>query len=173
VADSPDVTGAPPTFELRRTFRVPLERMWGAWSEADRFGRWWGPKGCRVAVRTFEFRAGGLVHYSMLFDGAPPMWGRFVYRDIARLDRIVWLNGFANDRGGIARAPFAGLCPLEVENTVRFTEAAGVTTVHLHTAPFGATPAEAGFFAELCASGSLEQGYGGTFDQLAAHLACA
>jgi len=39
----------------------------------------------------------------------------------------------------------------------------------LHAEPFGAS-AEEVKFAELCCSGSLEQGYGGTFDQLADHL---
>ena len=37
-------------------------------------------------------------------------------------------------------------------------------------APFGESADERGYFDDLCASGSLEQGYGRTFDQLAADL---
>jgi len=62
------------------------------------------------------------------------------------------------------------LCPLEIENCVTFAEQAGTTTVTLHAEPFGASEEEIQYFVELCSSSSLEQGYGGTFDQLADHL---
>jgi hypothetical protein len=80
----------------------------------------------------------------------------------------VWLNSFSNERCGIARAPFSDVCPLEIENTVTFTEQDGVTTVTLRAQPFGETADERQFFEDL--QPSLQQGYGGTFDQLAAHL---
>ncbi len=44
------------------------------------------------------------------------------------------------------------------------------TRVTLHTEPFGANAEEVKYFAELCSLGSLEQGTGGTFDELADHL---
>jgi len=40
----------------------------------------------------------------------------------------------------------------------------------LHAQPFGASAEEVSYLAQLCSSGSLEQGYGGTFDQVASHL---
>jgi hypothetical protein len=40
-----------------------------------------------------EFRRGDFLHYAMRFAGAPTMWGRFNYREIAAPERIVWLNG--------------------------------------------------------------------------------
>jgi hypothetical protein len=80
----------------------------------------------------------------------------------------VWLNSFANAQGGIARAPFSEHCPMEIENAVTFSEQAGITTVRLRASPFGEEAAERQFFDDL--QPSLEQGYGGTFDQLAAHL---
>jgi uncharacterized protein YndB with AHSA1/START domain len=162
--------GAGTSFEITRVFQAPRSRVWDAWSDGALFGQWWGPKGCAVQVSRFEFRPGGLTHYAMQFDGAPPMWGRFSYREVTPQQRIVWLNAFANDRCGIARAPFSELCPLEIENTATFSEQAGATTILLRAVPFGASPEEVGFFAELCNSGSLAQGYGGTFDQLAEHL---
>jgi uncharacterized protein YndB with AHSA1/START domain len=117
-----------------------------------------------------EFRAGGFFHYSMRSENAPAMWGRFNYREIVPHERIVWLNSFANEKCGIARAPFSDLCPLEIENSVAFAEQEGTTRMTLQAGPFGASAEEVKYFAELCSSGSLEQGYGGTFDQLADHL---
>lgn len=106
----------------------------------------------------------------MHMPGAPPMWGRFNYRLILAEQRLVWLNSFANADGGIARAPFSDLCPLEIQNSVTFSPSGAGTLVTLHATPFGASAAENAFFAELNSSGSLEQGYGGSFDHLAALL---
>jgi uncharacterized protein YndB with AHSA1/START domain len=155
-------------FTITRQFKQPLGVVWAAWSEPDQLKQWWGPQGCSVDVNRFEFRPGGFVHYTMNFVGVPKMWGRFNYREIAALKRIVWLNSFANEHGGIARAPFSEICPLEVQNTVTFAEQAGQTTVTLHAEPFGATDAERQYFEAL--QPSLEQGYGGTFEQLGNYL---
>ena len=160
-------------FEIARVFKAPRDRVWKAWSEADQLKHWWGPKGSTIETPHLEFRPGGFFHYAMKFAGAPTMWGRFNYRKIVAPERIVWLNSFSNERCGIARAPFSELCPLEIENTVTFTEQAETTTVMLCAEPFGENAEERRFFDELCSSGSLEQGYGGTFEQLAEHVAKA
>lgn len=166
----PEQPATPASFDITRAFEAPLERVWSAWSDAGQLQRWWGPSGCAIETKVFDFRPGGFFHYAMRFEGAPVMWGRFNYRDIAPRQRIVWLNSFANEGGGIARAPFSDLCPLEVDNAVTFTEEAGKTVVGLRATPFGASTEEIGYFAELCASGSLAQGYGASLDQLGEHL---
>lgn len=158
-------------FEITRQFAQPRAAVWKAWSEPERLQQWWGPKGCTVRVDRFEFRPGGFFHYAMQFPNAPTMWGRFTFREINAPERIVWLNSFANEHGGIARAPFSAICPMEVENAVIFSEQGGTTTVALRATPFGADEAERRYFADL--RPSLELGYGGTFDQLASHLARA
>ncbi len=160
-------------FEMTRVFNVSRNRVWKAWSEADQLKHWWGPKGCAIEIVRLEFRLGGFFHYAMKFDGAPVMWGRFNYREIVAPERIVWLNSFANEKCGIARAPFSEICPLEIENTVTFTERAGATTVVLRAQPFGEIAEERKFFDELCSSGSLAQGNGGMFEQLGEFLSKA
>jgi uncharacterized protein YndB with AHSA1/START domain len=158
------------SFEKERVFQAPLDRVWKAWSERDQLAKWWGPKGCSLEVSLLEFREGGFFHYAMRFENAPAMWGRFNFREIVPHERIVWLNSFANEKCGIARAPFSDLCPLEIENSVAFVEQEQTTKMTLHAEPFGASAEEIKYFAELCSSGSLEQGYSGTFDQLVDHL---
>ena len=59
---------------------------------------------------------------------------------------------------------------IEIENSVALAEKKGTTRMTLHAEPFGASAEEVKYFAELCSSGSLEQGYCGTFDQLTDHL---
>jgi len=158
------------SFEIKRVFQAPLDRVWKAWSESDQLARWWGPAGCSLEVLLLEFRAGGFFHYAMRSAHGPALWGRFNYREIVPRESIVWLNSFANEKCGIARAPFSDVCPLEIQNSARFTEHEGLTEVALHAEPFGASLEEVKFFAGLCSSGSLAQGFGGTLDQLAAHL---
>lgn len=157
-----------PVFEMTRTYDASRDAVWKAWSDAAELARWWGPKGCKLEVLRHEFKPGGFFHYAMNYDGAPPMWGRFCYREIFAPQRLVWLNSFANERCGIARAPFSPDCPMEILNSVDFEDRAGQTVISLRATPFGALDAERKYFDDL--RPSLEQGYGGTLDQLADHL---
>ena len=159
------------TFVITRVFAAPLPLVWKAWSEAEQLKAWWGPKGCSIEVTSLEFRPGGFFHYVMQFTNGPEWWGRFLYRDIAARERIVWLNSFSNEGCGITRAPFKAAIPLEVLNDVTFAEKGGRTTVTLRATPHGATAEEIEAFKGMHAG--LEQGYGGTFDQLEQVLAKA
>jgi uncharacterized protein YndB with AHSA1/START domain len=165
-ADDPN-EGAP-VFTITRVFNVPRARVWQAWTNTDELQRWWGPAGCRLSVASLDFREGGFFHYAMNYSNTPPMWGRFMYREIIAPQRIVWLNSFSNERCGLTRAPFGATIPLEIENTVTFSEAAGSTTVALQARPFGAPDEDRQAFADMFTG--LEQGYGGTLDQLGRHL---
>jgi uncharacterized protein YndB with AHSA1/START domain len=153
------------TFVITRVFEAPRELIWKAWSEADQLKVWWGPKGCTIEVAKLEFRPGGFFHYIMQFANGTRWWGRFLYREIAAQERILWLNSFSNEGCGITRAPFKAPIPLEILNDVTFMEKAGKTTVSLRATPHGATAEEIEAFNGMHAG--MEQGYGATFDQLA------
>ncbi|SRR6266852_4449013 len=158
-------------FAITRMFNAPRHLVWKAWSEAKQMQTWWGPKGCSIKVANFEFWPGGFFHYAMQFPKGPQMWGRFLYREIVPHERIVWLNSFSNEGCGITRAPFDQAIPLEILNEVTLVETAGKTTVMLRARPHGAAENEVKVFAGMFAS--LDQGYSGTFDQLASSLAKA
>jgi uncharacterized protein YndB with AHSA1/START domain len=160
-------------FIVSRTFKAPRSLVWKAWSDPASFAQWWGPKGCKIHLAAMDFTEGGVTHYAMQWEGAPDMWGKFVYGRIAPEQSFEFINSFSNPTGEITRAPFPGMeqWPLQVHNTVTLTEHDGQTTVTLHGGPINALPAErakfAGFFD------SMNQGFGGTFDQLAEFLAIA
>mgnify|MGYP001485718030 CR=1 FL=1 len=155
-------------FVITRTLNAPRALVWKAWSEADHLAKWWGPKGCAIRIGRLELRPGGIFHYAMEFSSGSAMWGRFFYREIEAPGRIVWLNSFSDRHGGLTRAPFAGAWPLEMANTMTLGEREGRTTLTLHSVPFGATEEERAFF-EGCFD-SLNQGFGGTFEQLDNYL---
>ena len=162
---------APPAaqcFTISRSFNAPLAQVWQAWSEPERFAQWWGPAGCTIQLQKMDFRPGGETHYAMVWPGAPAMWGKFIYGEIVPQQSLEFFNSFANEAGDIARAPFFDDWPLQVLNTVHFSEKDGQTTLALRSGPVNATPAERRRFAELFES--MTQGFGGTFAQLEAYL---
>jgi uncharacterized protein YndB with AHSA1/START domain len=157
-----------PVFSISRAFEAPRDLVWKAHSEAQHLENWWGPKGCKIRIERLEFRPGGLFHYVLRYSTGAEMWGRFIYREIAAPSQIHWINSFSNPGAGITRAPFSALCPLEMQNIAEFRESEGKTLLRLTSTPLGATDEENKFFADLFPS--LEQGFGGTYDQLAGYL---
>ena len=155
-------------FVITRVFNAPRARVWSAWTDAASLAQWWGPKGCKLKVISLDFRPGGVFHYAMDYSSGAGMWGRFVYRDIVAPERIVWVNSFSNAGGGIVHAPIAPGFPMEVLNTMTLTEENGATTLALRSTPLGATAEEAAFFLGMFSS--MQQGFGGTFDQLEAFV---
>ena len=154
---------------ITRRLAAPRDLVWQSWSEVERLAHWWGPKGCTIEVGRLEFRPGGFFHYAMRFPDSEPMWGRFMYREIAAPERLVWLNSFSNPRCGIARAPFNMAVPLEILNDVTFAEDDGGTMLTLKSQPHGATEEEENVFRDMFSS--MQQGWGGTMDQLEEYLA--
>ena len=159
-------------FVIEREFDAPRDLVWKAWTEKDRLAQWWGPRGCKIEVLKFDLRPGGVFHYAMRFSAGKPMYGKFVYREIAAPERLVFVNSFSDPEGGLTRAPFpqlGGNWPLEVLNNLTLVEQNGKTALTLRGYPINATPAEIATYVSMF--DSMRQGFGGTFDALADHLA--
>jgi uncharacterized protein YndB with AHSA1/START domain len=160
------------SFEVSRVFDAPRERVWRARCDPAEFARWWKPKGCTIRMIKHEIRTGGLFHYTMAFQEGQEMFARFFYREVAAPNRLVFVNSFSDAQGGITRSPFpqfGDTWPLEVANTMTFTQNGGQTTVTLRGAPVNATQEERKTFA--AARDSMRQAFGGSFEQLAGYLA--
>ena len=157
-----------PVFKISRSFDAPLSLVWKAYSEREHLARWWGPTGFALEIARLDFRPGGVFHYAMRGAAGQLMWGKFHYREIVPMKKIVYTSSFADESGLTARAPFAGNFPLEVLNTVEFAEAAGRTTINLSGTPYNATEEERAFFLSMFPS--MNQGFTGTLNQLEAYL---
>jgi uncharacterized protein YndB with AHSA1/START domain len=97
------------------------------------------------------------------------MRGKFVYREIVAPERLVFVNSFSDERGGVTRHPFSPAWPLEMLSTITFSERDGKTTVTVQWIPLNPTEEERATFDG--AHDGMKQGWSGTFDQLAAYLA--
>jgi uncharacterized protein YndB with AHSA1/START domain len=158
-------------FVLTRVFDAPRELVWKAWTESERLSKWWGPKGFTMRVARLELRPGGVFHYSMRSPDGKDLWGKFTYREIVAPERLVFVVSFSNEKGGVTRHWLSLTWPLEVLNTVSFTELDGKTTVRLSGVPINAKDEERKTFEG--AFNSMDQGFKGTLDQLEEYLAHA
>ena len=106
------------------------------------------------------------------FDISPDgkeMWGRWVYREIVKPERLLFVASFSDEKGGLTRHPLAPSWPLEMLSTITFAEQGGKTAVTVRWAAINATEAERKTFE--AGQDSMQQGWSGTFEQLTACLA--
>lgn len=159
-------------FVYTRLLAAPRELVWRAWTDPAHLARWWGPRGMDIAIAAFDLRPGGVCLYSMSAPTGHPMagttWGRFVFRQIIDARRLVWINAFSDAQGGLGRHPLAPTVPAEILNIVTLEDEDGQTRLELRSRPLRASTEERATFAGMFAS--MRGGFGGTFEQLAAHL---
>ena len=153
------------TLTISREFAAPRDLVFRAWTEPGSLARWWGPVGMTLEVRGLDPRPGGFFHFRMGSPDGFEMWARFEYREVSPPERLVYVSAFSDAERRITRAPFFdGRWPLEVLHTITFAEDGDRTTVTLRAEPLGASAAEQAAFVENFLS--MEQGFGGTFEQL-------
>jgi len=169
----PMVGSASEEFTISRVFDGPRDLVFKAWTESERLALWWGPKGFKMLIAKLDLRPGGVFHYCMQAPEGSAMghklWGKFVYREIVSPARLVFVNSFSDEAGGLTRHPLAPNWPLEVLNVLTFAEHQDKTTITLTGIPINVTEAEREIFKSW--HKSMQQGFGGTLDQLEQYLA--
>jgi uncharacterized protein YndB with AHSA1/START domain len=156
-------------FVISRVFDAPRELLWKCFTDPERMKHWWGPKGVKVVKSKMDFRVGGTYHYGMQTPDGKIMWGRQVYREIAPPDRIVLINSFSDEAGGLGRHPLAPNWPLQMLSIFTFEDApGGKTKFTVRWSPHEATPEEQATFD--AGHASMTGGWSGTFDQLETYL---
>jgi uncharacterized protein YndB with AHSA1/START domain len=158
-------------FVISRVFAAPRELVWKAWTERESLKQWFGPKGFTMPAAKMDFRPGGTFHYCLCAPDGKEMWGKFVYREIVAPERIILINSFSDEDGGITRHPFSASWPLEMLSTTTLVEEQGQTRMTIEWVPINATDEERQTFNAM--HDSMNQGWSGTFEQLEAYLAKA
>lgn len=157
-------------FVMSRVFDAPRDLVWKCFTEPERLKQWWGPKGFKVLASKMDLRAGGTYHYGMQTPNGQAMWGKFVYREVVPQERMVFINSFSDEKGGVTRHPGNEKWPLEMLSTFTFEDMPGGKTKFTVTwTPHNATEEERKTFDSN--RESMLQGWGGTMEQLEAYLA--
>ena len=156
-------------FTITREFNAPRELVWKTFTEPEHMKEWWGPKGSTIVASKMDLRVGGTYHGAMRDPAGNVIWAKFIYREIIAPDRLVWVHSFSDEAGGLTRHPMSPTWPLELLTTLTFEDApAGKTKLTLRWLPINASEDEHKTFE--AAHDSMRQGWGGSFDQLAAYL---
>jgi uncharacterized protein YndB with AHSA1/START domain len=159
-------------FVISRVLNAPRELVWKCFTDPAHMSRWWGPKGATVTVSKMDLRPGGTYHYRMETADGTEIWGKMVYREISPRDRIVFINSFSDEAGGVTHHPMSPTWPLEMLSIFTFEdEPGGKTRFTVRWAPHNASDEQIKTFD--AGRDSMNQGWGGTLDQLQDYLAKA
>jgi uncharacterized protein YndB with AHSA1/START domain len=158
-------------FEISRVVDASRDRVWEAWSKVEQFKQWFGPKGFKMIRCTIDFRPGGMLHYCLQMPNGGEMWGKAIYKEIKKPERLVWINSFSDKDGGTTVHPMSPDWPREMHTTVTFeAQGAKKTKITVRWLPVeGSTEGERKTFDE--GRSSMNQGWSGTFEQFNEFLA--
>lgn len=82
------------TLTIRKTFNVPIEAVWEAWTTAEHIAQWWSPPGMKLAVEKHDFRVGGTWRFSTPMPDGTPFVSEGKYLVIEPMKRIVTTADF-------------------------------------------------------------------------------
>ena len=155
-------------FVISRVLDAPRDRVWKVFTQVEHMKQWWGPKGFTVTHAKMDLRPGGTYHYALKSPDGATMWGKFVFREIAPPEKLVFMSSFSDEAGGVTRHPMAPTWPLLMLTTFSFEDLGDKTRFTVRWSPYNATEEERQAFET--GRPSMTQGWTGTLDQLAAYL---
>jgi uncharacterized protein YndB with AHSA1/START domain len=166
-----DFMAAKFSLEITRTLDAPRDLVFKMWTDPEHLANWWGPAGMGLRVVSFDLQPGGIFHYAMVAQNGAEMFGRMAYRQINPPERLVWVNSFADAEGNVAQSSYFpnNEFPLEILNVLRLEEENGKTLLTLSGGPINASAEQEAFYLGMIPN--MEQGFGGTFQQLEKYLA--
>jgi uncharacterized protein YndB with AHSA1/START domain len=156
---------------ITREFNAPRDLVWSVNTDPDHMSKWFAPAGMTGFHTQMDFRVGGTYHYGQRSDdGQLTVWGKVTYQEITPKDRIVFLQSFSDEQGGIATHPLAPTWPKVMHSTYTF-EDLGSNRTRLTIAW---TPVEGSSAEELAmfdgARAGMDGGWKGTLDNLEHYL---
>lgn len=153
-------------FVINRTFEAPLDRVFDAWSQPEKFAKWLGPKGMSMEFIRAEVKPGGSSFYKMSNGSDLTMYGTIQYKEVTRPSKIVYTQQFSDEKENVSRHPMMPTWPETMLTTVLFNaEGPNETRVTVTWEIQGpVTAAELAAFVKE--RGGMTQGWSGSFDKL-------
>lgn len=156
-------------FVTTRLFKAPRELLFKAHAEVKHLAHWWSPTGYTPIHSTIDFRVGGSYHYANESPDGQRIWGKQIFQEIVLNEKIVLIQFFSNQEGGVTRHPMSATWPLEMLATTVFEDVEGAATkLTLTWQPINSD--EMGNATFESARSGLSHGIGGTFDKLENYL---
>lgn len=118
-AEAADVRWDAGGLVITRVFAAPRALVFRAWTQADHFARWFGPRGSTLPFCVIDARPGGTLHFCHRFHDHADVWVRGTYDAVAAPERLAFTCFFSDPAG--ARVPRPGF-PDEMRIDVAFAE---------------------------------------------------
>ncbi len=80
-----------------RVFNASRERVWEAWTDPVRIGKWWGPNGFTTTTHEMDARPGGVWRFIMHGPDGTDYPNRIVYEQVVKPARLVYLHDADSD----------------------------------------------------------------------------
>lgn len=126
---------------ITRTFNLPINKVWQAWTEPETCKKWWGPKDFTCPYCSIDLKVGGKYLSCMRSKEGKEFWSTGVYKEIIPYKKLVCSDSFSDDKGNVIPASdlkMPGNWPLELLITATFEENGGKTKMvlnHIGTPP--------------------------------------
>lgn len=122
------------TVHITRTFDLPVDKVWQAWTEPEIFKKWWGPKDFTCPSSSLDLKPGGKYLHCMRSAEGHDFWSTGVFKEIIPYEKLVCTDSFSDAKGNVILASdlnMPGDWPMELLITVRFKEMGGKTEMDL------------------------------------------
>ena len=79
---------------IRKTFNVPRETVWEAWTRPEHILQWWAPPQMKIIIVEHNFKVGGTWKYSAPMPDGSEFISEGVYTEIIAPEKIVTSASF-------------------------------------------------------------------------------
>lgn len=119
---------------INRVFNLPISVVWLAWTDAEYFKKWWGPRGFTCPSSKMEAKIGGKYLNCMRAPDGKEYWSTGEVKELIPERKLVITDSFSDEKGNIKSASDYGMSgnwPKELLITVYLEEADGATKMKL------------------------------------------
>jgi len=119
---------------INRVFDLPISKVWQAWTDANEFKKWWGPKDFTCPSSKMDAKVGGKYLNCMRGPDGKEYWSTGVVKEFVPERKLVVTDSFSDEKGNITSASEHGLpgnWPKELLISVYLEEADGATKMKL------------------------------------------
>jgi uncharacterized protein YndB with AHSA1/START domain len=124
---------------VTRVVDAPVGQVWQAWTDPEQVRRWWGPTGFTCPLARIDVREGGTSLVAMRSPEGQDLYNTWAYRTIVPLQRLEFIQNFADEDGNTIAPASIGLppeLPQDVRNVVTF-EALGEHRTEMTVTEYG------------------------------------
>jgi uncharacterized protein YndB with AHSA1/START domain len=122
------------TITIERTFDLPVEKVWKAFSDSEYLKKWFSPKDFTTPSADVDFRVGGKYLSSMKGPDGKETWSTGTYKEIIHNRKIVYSDSFSDSNGNVVSASYynmPGNWDDALKVSVEFEEENGKTRMKL------------------------------------------